>query len=67
MAFSDCLRTYQYYAPLPPPGICRGKGGHLTCFDAKICPIRGEFDRSPYARATIKSANSQIPHLFLDC
>ena len=45
-----------------PPGLYRGKVGHLTCFDTKTCPICGEFDRSPYAYATIKSIDSQIPH-----
>ena len=59
------------YAPInvmphyPPPGLCRGKGGHLTCFDTKTCPICGEFDCLPYACATIKNTNGQIPHLSL--
>ena len=51
----------------PLPGYVGEKVGHLACFDTKTCPIHGEFDHSPYARATIKSANGQIPYLFLDC
>ena len=50
----------------PHPGYIGGKVGHLTCFDTKTCPICGEFDRLPYACATIKSTDDQIPHLFLD-
>ena len=47
----------------PHPGYVGEKMRHLTCFDTKTCPICGEFDRSPYACATIKSTDSQIPHI----
>ena len=52
----------------PPLRLCRGKGGafDLPSFDTKTCPICGEFDYSPYVRATIKSTDGQISHLFLD-
>ena len=57
------LCTYQYYAPLPTPlpDYVGEKVGHLTYFDTKTRPIRGEFDCSPYACAAIKSTDSQIP------
>ena len=48
----------------PLPGYVGEKVGHLTCFDTKTRPIRGEFDCSPYACATIKSTSGQIPHLY---
>ena len=48
----------------PLPGYIGEKVGHLTCFDTKTCPICGEFDRSPYACATIKSTDGQIPPSF---
>ena len=48
------------------PGYRGEKVGNLTCFDTKTCPIRGEFDRSPYACDIIKSTDCQTPHLFLE-
>ena len=63
--FTLCI--YQCYAPLPLNlGYIGEKVGHLTCFDTKTCPICGEFDLSPYACATIKIIDGQIPHLLLD-
>ena len=50
----------------PHPGYIGEKVGRLTCFDTKTCPICGEFDHLPYACATIKSTDDQIPHIFLD-
>ena len=50
----------------PHPGYIGENVGHLTCFDTKTCPICGEFDHLPYACATIKSTDDQIPHIFLD-
>ena len=50
----------------PHLGYIGEKVGHLICFDTKTCPICGEFDRSPYACATIKIIDGQIPHLLLD-
>ena len=38
---------------MPHPGYIGEKVGHLTCFDTKTCPMCGEFDRLPYACATI--------------
>ena len=61
-----------HYAPInvmphySPPGLYRGKGRAFDLFDTKTCPICGEFDRSPYACATIKINDGQIPHLLLD-
>ena len=50
----------------PHPGYIGEKVGHLTYFDTKTCPMCGEFDHLPYACATIKSTDDQIPHIFLD-
>ena len=35
--------------------------GRLTRFDTKTCPIRGKFDRSPYACAMIKAPTVKFP------
>ena len=55
--------------PLDPQlvgySVCREKMRHLTCFDTKTCPLQGEFDRLPYARAIVKYTDDQIPNLLL--
>ena len=64
------LDTFMHLSILCPttplPGYVE-KRWTFDHFDTKTCPIHGEFDCSPYARATIKSAKCQIPHLLLDC
>ena len=45
----------------PHPGYV---GEKVTGFDTKTCLICGEFDCPPYACATIKSIDSQIPPIF---
>ena len=43
------LCTYQYYAPLPPPWLYRGKVWHLTLIWHHNLPYPWEFYCSPYA------------------
>ena len=50
----------------PLLGYVGEQKGNLTCFDTKTCPIRGEFDLSPYACAIIKSTDGQILRPLLD-